>query len=61
MAKKQTQAEEDAAIIGKLLECLTWDMLDQPPRIQRVPTALVARGKALVESVKVDLDQSLAG
>ena len=59
IAKKQPRSEEGDPVIGRFLEFLARDMAEQPSRIQSVPSSLVARGKALVKGVKVDLDAAL--
>src|SRR3569833_3217349 len=52
IAKKQARSEEGEPVIGRFLESLARDMVDHPSRIQPVPSALLARGKALVKGVK---------
>ena len=59
IAKKNTAIEDHDPVIGKFLAFLARDMAAQPQRIQPIPRALVARGKALVKGVKVDLDAPL--
>lgn len=59
IAKRQAHTDEDDPVIGKFLEFLARDMANEPARIRRAPKALVARGKALVKGVEVDLDASL--
>ena len=46
-------------VIGKFLEFLARDMANQPARIRPVPKSRLARGKALVKGVSVDLDVAL--
>lgn len=59
ISKKETRAEEGDPVIGKFLAFLARDMTDEPERIRPVPKSLLARGKALVKGVKVDLDAAL--
>src|SRR4051812_33068923 len=59
ISKKEMHAEEGDPVIGKFLALLARDMTDEPGRIRRVPKSLLARGKALVKGVKVDLDAAL--
>ncbi len=59
IAKKQAYSDEGDPVIGKFLEFLARNIADQPARIQPVPKSLLARGKALVKGVKVDLDAAL--
>lgn len=58
ISKKEARAEGDP-VIGKFLAFLARDMTDEPGRIRPVPKSLLARGKALVKGVKVDLDAPL--
>ena len=59
IAKKQKRENEIDPVIGTFLQFLARDMADNPARIRPVPKSLVARGKGLVECVKVDLDATL--
>ncbi|MBG0807955.1 type II toxin-antitoxin system PrlF family antitoxin [Methylosinus sp. H3A] len=59
IAKEQAHVEEEDPVIGKFLEFLARDMVDQPSQIRPPPPALLSRGKALVKGVKVDLDAAL--
>jgi antitoxin PrlF len=59
IAKKDTSTEDRDPVIGAFLAFLTRDMAAEPPRIQPVSRKLVARGKALVKDVEVDLDAPL--
>ena len=59
VAKKPTRTDEGDPVIGKFLEFLARDMATKPARIRPVSKSLVARGKALVRGVEVDLDAAL--
>jgi antitoxin PrlF len=59
IAKKQARADDGDPVIGKFLEFLAHDMTKAPARIRPVPKSLIARGKALVKDVEVDLDAVL--
>lgn len=59
IAKKRHLSDEDDPIIGKFLEFLARDMSDQPARIRPVLKSMLARGKALVKGIAVDLDAAL--
>ncbi len=59
IAKKQALADEADPVIGKFLKFLANDMAKEPARIRPVPKSLIARGKALVKGVEVDLDAVL--
>jgi antitoxin PrlF len=59
IAKKQASADEGDPVIGRFLEFLAHDMTKEPARIRPVPKSLIARGKALVKGVKIDLDAVL--
>lgn len=59
ICKKEAQAEQSDPVIGKFLEFLARDMANEPSRIRPVPRSLLARGKALVKGVRVDLDMAL--
>lgn len=57
IAKKST--EDGDPVIGTFLTFLARDMTNEPGRIRPVPKSLLARGKALIKGVKVDLDAAL--
>jgi antitoxin PrlF len=57
IAKKDT--EDRDPVIGAFLAFLTRDMAAEPQRIQSVSRKLIARGKALVKGIEVDLDVPL--
>jgi antitoxin PrlF len=59
ISKKEARTEGDDPVIGKFLEFLARDMTDERGRIRPMPRSLLARGKALVKGVKVDLDAAL--
>ena len=59
VARRQSLAGAGDPVIGGFLEFLARDMADTPARIQPVPAALVARGRALVEGIEVDLEAAL--
>jgi antitoxin PrlF len=59
IAKKHAGADDGDPVIGKFLSFLARDMANAPARIRPVPKSLVARGKGLVGSVRVDLDAAL--
>ncbi|MBV9754409.1 MAG: type II toxin-antitoxin system PrlF family antitoxin [Hyphomicrobiales bacterium] len=59
IAKKETRSAERDPVIGKFLEFLARDMANEPAHIRPVPKSLLARGKALVKGVPVDLDAAL--
>ena len=59
IAKKQRRASEDDPVIGRFLDFLARDMAHQPAQIRPVPKPLLARGRALVRGVEVDLDARL--
>jgi antitoxin PrlF len=59
ISKKNARAEEGDPVIGKFLEFLARNMANEPARIRPVPKSLLARGKALVKGVKVDLEAAL--
>lgn len=59
LSKKETRAEEGDPVIGQFLDFLARDMTNEPERIRPVPKSLLARGKALVKGVTVDLDSAL--
>ena len=59
IAKRQARAEGGDPVIGKFLDFLARDMANEPARIRGVPKSLLARGKALVKGVEVDLDAPL--
>ena len=61
IAKKRARADESDPVIGKFLEFLAHDMAKDPAQIRPVPKSLIARGKALVKGVEVDLDAALPG
>lgn len=48
----------DPALTG-FLDLLERDIAGRPDRLQRVPDALVRRGRTLVDGVQVDLDAAL--
>jgi antitoxin PrlF len=52
-------ADEHDPVIGKFLDFLAADMAGQPARIRPASKSLLARGKALVKGVDVDLDSAL--
>lgn len=56
ISRKELRAEEGDPVIGKFLEFLARNMRHEPGQIRPVPKSLVARGKALIKGVKVDLD-----
>jgi antitoxin PrlF len=60
LAKKPADEQADP-VIGNFLRFLTKDMAAHPARVRAIPSALVARGAALVEGVEVDLDAALPG
>jgi antitoxin PrlF len=60
IAKKKPSADDGDPVIGRFLAFLARDMANEPARIRPMPKSLVARGKALVKGVKVDLDAALA-
>lgn len=59
ISKKEARGDDSDPVIGNFLEFLARDMTNEPARIRRVPQSLLARGKALVKGVKVDLDAAL--
>ncbi|UOK73857.1 type II toxin-antitoxin system PrlF family antitoxin [Ancylobacter polymorphus] len=59
IAKKEADRQEDDPMIGKFLKFLAGDMTNEPAQIRPVPASMLARGKALVKGVKVDLDAPL--
>lgn len=59
IARKDDADESDDPIVGKFLDFLARDMEAHPERIRPVTADLIARAKALVESVEVDLDAAL--
>jgi antitoxin PrlF len=59
IAKKDTGTGDRDPVIGAFLAFLTRDIAAEPQRIQPVSRKLVARGKALVKDVEVDLDAPL--
>lgn|SRR5574337_331178 len=59
IAKRQPSADDVDPVIGRFLAFLARDMANEPARIRPAPRSLVARGKTLVEGVKVDLDAAL--
>lgn len=58
----KAEATEDCghALLTGFLDLLTNDMAAHPERLARVPEALVERGRALVEAVRVELGAELA-
>jgi antitoxin PrlF len=59
ISKMEARAAEGDPVIGGFLKFLARDMTNEPGRIQPVQKSLLARGKALVKGVKVDLDAPL--
>jgi antitoxin PrlF len=59
ISKKEAREDDGDPVIGKFLDFLARDMAKEPARIRPVPKSLLARGKALVKGVKVDLDEVL--
>ncbi len=59
ISKQEARGDDGDPVIGKFLEFLARDMASEPAGIRPVPKSLVARGKALVKGVKVDLDEAL--
>lgn len=58
LAKKAADEQADP-VIGNFLRFLAKDMAAHPARVRAIPSALLARGVALVEGVEVDLDAAL--
>lgn len=59
ISKKEAREDDGDPVISKFLDFLARDMAKEPARIRPVPKSLLARGKALVKGVKVDLDEAL--
>src|SRR5260370_34673234 len=59
IAKKQPRDDNGDPVIGTFLAFLARDMAKEPARIRPMPKSLVARGKALVKGVKMDLEAAL--
>jgi len=59
ISKKEAREDDGDPVIGKFLDFLARDMAKEPARFRPVPKSLLARGKALVKGVKVDLDEAL--
>jgi antitoxin PrlF len=59
ISKKEARADQNDPVIGQFLAFLARDMAKEPARIRPVSKSLLARGKALVKGVKVDLDEAL--
>jgi antitoxin PrlF len=57
--EKRVEVEEFDPVLGAFLDFLDRDMAARPHAIKPIDEASVARGRALVEGVHVDLDEAL--
>lgn len=59
IAKPEGAAETDDPVIGKFLDFLARDMARRPDRIRAMRNGAIAKARALVAGVAVDLDAPL--
>ena len=55
----RVETPEEDPVLGRFLDFLALDMVDHPEHLQKIAPALVARSRALVENVDVDVNLPL--
>ena len=59
VVRRRPEQEGDDPMLVAFLDLLERDLAAHPERLQRVPDALVQRGRELVDGVEIDLDAAL--
>jgi len=59
VVRRHPEREGDDPALSGFLDLLERDIATNPQRLQRVPDALVQRGRELVDGVEIDLDAAL--